>query len=60
MAKVELNSRGGQALVGLLAFIAAYIVAIRAINTGSLLQYGLTFALFVFGINRTIKAVRGK
>ena len=60
VSKVDLNSRSGQILVSLLAFIGTYIVAIRAIDTGSLWQYALTFALFIFGINRAIQALRNK
>lgn len=60
MSKIDLNSRPGLVLVGLLALIATYIIAIRAIDTGSLWQYGLTFALFIFGINRVIQAIRNK
>ena len=58
--RFNLNSRSGYAVVGVLALAAIYIVALRAIDNGSLWLYALVIALFVFGINRLIKAVRGR
>ena len=45
---------------GLLAFVLAYIVASRALNTGSWWEYLGTVILLTFGINRLIAALRGK
>lgn len=51
-----LYSRKGLALCGVLAFIAAWFMFIRAVDTGSLQQYGLLIVLVVFGINRLVRA----
>lgn len=56
----DLNSKRGIALIGCLALVAAYIVAIRAIDTGSLFQYFLGFTLFGIGLNRLVLAIRTK
>ncbi len=58
MDKLKLNSHIGHLIIGLLALATAYLVAIRAIDTGSLLQYGVLILLFVVAVNNFIKAVR--
>jgi hypothetical protein len=51
----RLNSAG----LSLVCLLAVYILGSRAIDTGSLIQYFLTFVLIVLAINRAIKAVKG-
>ncbi len=58
--KFELNSRSGYVLSAALALIALYVIAIRAIDTGSQWLYLFVLILIVFTINRLIKAIRGK
>jgi hypothetical protein len=45
---------------GLLAFVLAYIVGSRALDTGSWWEYFGTLILLIFGINRLIASLRGK
>lgn len=52
------QSRLGNLAMAVLALLAMYIVASRAIDTGSLIEYALTILLLIFAINRLIKAVR--
>ncbi len=40
------------------SLLAAYLMASRAIDTGSLQQYGLTFLLAGFGIRQLVRAAR--
>jgi len=54
------HSRQGYAATGLVALLATYAVASRAIQTGSLQQYALTFIGFGVVINRFVKLLRGK
>lgn len=58
--RFDLSTRGGKMLVGILAFILSYAMALRAIDTGSLWQYALTFGLFYFAINRFYRTVRNQ
>lgn len=58
--RLDLNSKRGLALIGCLALGAAYIVAVRAIDTGSLFQYFLGFTLIGIGLNRLVTAIRTK
>ncbi len=64
MAKVRakalnaLDSKLGYLLQAVLALLAAYLVASRAIDTGSLIEYFVTFACIFFGINRLIKLTK--
>lgn len=51
-----LKTRKGLLLSGLLAFVVGWFVFIRAVDTGSLQQYGLLILLIVIGINRLLKA----
>ncbi len=56
----KLNSQGGNILIGVIAVAAAYGTGSRAIDTGSLQQYGLAFLLLALGITRFISAFRHK
>jgi len=49
------HSREGMVLQILVALTFVYIVASLAINSGSLIQYFVTFALLGFAINRIVK-----
>ena len=63
MVKVQkisfFNTKRGLIMLGIVSLILAYFVGSRAIDTGSLGQYGVTFVLTVFGFNRLIRAIRG-
>lgn len=50
------HSRWGNLALGALALLIMYLVASRALDTGSLGQYGLTFLLLIVGINRLVRA----
>ena len=58
--KFNLRSRPSRAIIGLLALLATYVVALRAIETGHLWQYAVVLGLFLFGIVYLVKAIRGK
>lgn len=49
-------TRTGCIVCGGTALVLAYIIASRALDTGSLGQYGLTILLLIVGINRLIRA----
>ncbi len=53
------NSRQGSLIISILMLLATYLIASRAIETGSLQQYFLTFLFFGIAINRLIKAIKG-
>ena len=55
-----LSTRGGRAVLGVVAFVAAWLVFLRASDTGSLQQYAILIALVFFGINRLIVAALNK
>jgi hypothetical protein len=50
------STRGGSALSAVIALVLAYAIGSRAIYTGSLQQYGLTFILLVVIGNRLLAA----
>lgn len=52
------NTREGLVITMLVSLVSAYVLASRAIDTGSLMQYFLTFLLFGFAINRLISAIK--
>lgn len=39
-------------LLALASLLAAYLIGSRSLDTGSWQQYGMTFVLVVFGLNR--------
>gem|GEM_PF-7035938 len=53
-------TRTGMAITGILALFLTYIMASRALDTGSLGQYGLAFLLLIIGINRLVRGIRNK
>ncbi len=60
MAKVVEHLQSPQTLflMGVVGLVLAYAMATRAIDTGSLGQYGLTFLLLFLSINVFIRAGR--
>jgi hypothetical protein len=52
------NQRRNAALLALAALGLAYITGSRAIDTGSLLQYALTFGLAIFAVIRVGNMLR--
>lgn len=52
--------RRGAATIGLISLLLAYVTASRAIETGSLQQYGATIALLILAINRIAHAFRNR
>jgi hypothetical protein len=52
------NQRRNAALLALAALGLAYVVGSRAIDTGSLQQYALTFVLIIFAIIRVGNGLR--
>ncbi len=57
-AKAKLQDPQTKILVGLIGLILAYALATRAIDTGSLGQYGLTFLILWLSVRLIIKAAR--
>lgn len=55
--KKSLNTGLYNFLTVIIALILTYVVAIRAIDTGSLWQYGLGLFLVGLAINQLIKAI---
>lgn len=51
-AKRFWHSRWGALVLSLIALVLAYLMASRAIDTGSWQQYGLTLLLLIFAVNR--------
>ena len=54
----QANRRLGALGLALLALAGAYLLALRALDTGSLQQYFLTLVLLGFGLNRLARATR--
>ena len=54
------HSRRGNLIFGVLSLLIMYVVASRAIQTGSLQQYALTFLFLGLAINRFMYAIRNK
>lgn len=52
-----LKTRKGLVVSGLLAFVAGWFMFLKAVDTGSLQQYGLLIVLIIFGVNRLLKAL---
>ena len=57
-SKQFLRTPLGLLLVGMVSLGLAFLVFLRASDTGSLQQYAILFALIFFGINRFIRVVR--
>jgi hypothetical protein len=55
-AKDFWDSRQGSLIIVAVAVVLAYAIGIKAIDTGSLQQYSITFLLFVVIVNRLIHA----
>jgi len=53
------NHRGGAFAVVVVSLVLAYLIASRAIDTGSLQQYFLTIVLLILAINRSIHVTFG-
>ena len=53
-----LNSRKGKVLLGVVSLALAYLMFIRATDTGSWQQYGMLLVLLIFGVNRLFAAIR--
>jgi hypothetical protein len=51
------HTRRGMALLGVVGLVAAYLVGLRATDTGSLQQYGLIIVLLIFAGNRLVRAI---
>jgi hypothetical protein len=49
-----------RAALGLAALCLAYVFASLAIDTGSLLDYAITFLLIVIGLKESFAAIRGQ
>ena len=49
----------GYLVSALVLLLAAYLIGSRAIDTGSLQQYTLTFLLLIIAINRLVHFFRG-
>jgi hypothetical protein len=54
------SSRPGKIVLCLLALLSTYFLGSRAIDTGSLQQYGLTFIMLGYSIYFLIAAIRNK
>jgi len=54
------HERRGYAAESLISLLAMYIIASRAIETGSLQQYFLTFLFLGIAINRLTHAIRNQ
>ena len=58
--KIFWDSRKGSLIIVVVALVLDYAVGIRAIDTGSLQQYFLTFVLFIIAANRALHTVHHK
>lgn len=60
MAKTKqfLHTPLGLFLVGVLSLGLAYLVFLRAVDTGSLQQYFVMLLLIFFGLNRFVRVIR--
>lgn len=60
MAKIKkfLHSALGLFLTGVFDFGLAFLVFLRASDTGSLQQYGIMFLLIFLGLNRFVRVIR--
>lgn len=56
-AKQFLKTRVGLGVTGVVALGIAWLVWLRASDTGSLQQYGILIVLALFGLSRLIKAI---
>jgi hypothetical protein len=54
------HGRWGALVIGVLALAASYLLASRAIETGSLQQYALMFVLFGFAIWFLVKGIKAE
>gem|GEM_PF-871772 len=54
------NQRKTAVVLTLIALIAAYLVSLRAFDTGSLQQYAITLFLIIFAITEWVSAMRAK
>ena len=54
------DSRNGKLVLGAVALVAAWLMFLRATDTGSLQQYAMLIALVFYGINRLVRAVLPK
>ena len=54
------KTRRGLALLGAISLGIAYLVWLRASDTGSLQQYSLLIVLVIFGGNRLVHAVHAR
>lgn len=56
-SKELLKTRHSAAVLGVVSFVAAWFMFIRAVDTGSLQQYFMLIVLLLLGINRLFRAV---
>ena len=56
-SKQFLHTRWAVALLGAVSLGATWLMFIRAVDTGSLQQYGLTIVLFSLSVNRFFRAL---
>lgn len=51
------NQRGWALVLAFVALVAAYLIGLHSLDTGSWQQYGMAFVLLVFGLNRLFRTV---
>ncbi|MCX6727462.1 MAG: hypothetical protein NTX11_01450 [Candidatus Saccharibacteria bacterium] len=54
------SSRFGKLIVGVLSLVGAFLMFLRATDTGSLQQYAMLLVLIAVGINRLLSAIRAQ
>lgn len=51
------QNRNANIALGVASFVAAWLMFIRAVDTGSLQQYAILIVLVCYGLNRLFRAV---
>jgi hypothetical protein len=58
--KTWLNTRPGYAALAVIELLIVYVLASRAIDTGSWWEYGFAFLALIFSIQNLVHLIKGK
>ena len=53
----QFKTRQAQAAMGVIGLVLSYLLATRAVDTGSWLEYGAALLLLILGIKRIARAI---